>query len=169
MHAKFRCVLCVATKCVSCRAIKRAKTGSKQHGETDLLRKRSHPRETPVKMPCYKALFGCYKDEFECYRGHFLCYSQFLLVTQGKGTHVDNGGRQADHSLTHNRPDTEKYTANLRSALNKFFFCCLRKYTNHDVIILKKWDKREETEIRQRRKQNRLFRLRQPLPIPTRF
>lgn len=49
-------------------------------------------------------------------------------MTQGKGTHVDNGGRQADHSLTHNRPETKKSAASMRSALNKIvFFLILEK------------------------------------------
>ncbi len=49
-------------------------------------------------------------------------------MTQGKGTHVDNGGRQADHSLTHNRPETKKSAASMRSALNRnFFFLILEK------------------------------------------
>lgn len=48
-------------------------------------------------------------------------------MTQGKGTHVDNGGRKADHSLTHNRPETKKSAASMRSALNRNFFFDLRE------------------------------------------
>lgn len=40
---------------------------------------------------------------------------------------MDNGGRQADHALTHNRPETKKSAASMRSALNRIVFLILEK------------------------------------------